>query len=186
MYRCKDSKTLILKELETALGAADWDAADALATRIMGSDKVFLIGVGRVFLSLQAFAKRLGHIGVSAHCVGAVDEPALTPGDMLIVGSGSGESIVPLAIAAKAKTLGAYIAHIGSNPNGAMRAYVDMFVRIPVGTKLGLPDEIRSEQIMSSLFEQSLLLLGDAVCLCISRHSGRDIRTLWERHANLE
>jgi len=59
-------------------------------------------------------------------------------------------------------------------------------VRIPVRSRLELPDEIPSEQLMTSLFEQALLLLGDAVALMIVRRRGLDPTTLWQYHANLE
>ena len=52
--------------------------------------------------------------------------------------------------------------------------------------KLALPDEVPSAQIMSSLFEQSLLLYGDIVALAYSRKKGLDLHALWRRHANLE
>jgi 6-phospho-3-hexuloisomerase len=63
---------------------------------------------------------------------------------------------------------------------------VDLVVRIPCCTKLNLPDEIPSGQPMSSLFEQSLYLLCDIVCLCVIRRKDIDIKTLWDMHANLE
>ena len=62
----------------------------------------------------------------------------------------------------------------------------DHFVRIPVQTKLGLRDEIESIQPMTSLFEQTLLLLGDTICLMIINEKNIDMPTLWEYHANLE
>jgi 6-phospho-3-hexuloisomerase len=179
-------RELILNEIRTALEAADGSTAVKLAERIIASRKVFLIGVGRVFLSLKAFAKRLNHLGIQAYCVGDINEPALTGNDLLIVGSGSGESIVPVAITKKAKELGASIAHLGSNPQSTMKVYTDLFIRIPVATKLGLPGEIQSRQIMSSLFEQSLLLLGDIVCCIIAERKNIMIKNLWECHANLE
>jgi len=182
----KEASRLIMSEVETALSQVDEDQVAALAEMITGSEKVFLVGVGRVLLSLQAFAKRLNHLGIPAFFVGEINEPALTPKDLLIVGSGSGESLFPVAIAKKAKGLGAKVVHIGSNPQSAMAPVADLLVRIPVQTKLGLPDELQSKQIMSSLFEQSLLLLGDAVALMIASEKNLDIKALWRHHANLE
>ena len=40
---------------------------------------------------------------------------------------------------------------------------------------------------MSSLFEQSLLLLGDMIALLIVDKEGiTDLHSLWRKHANLE
>ena len=106
---------------------------------------------------------------------------------LLLVGSGSGESAVPLAIVKIAKRYNAKIAHIGSNPNSSMAEYEDLFVRVPCRTKLNLPGEIASQQPMSSLFEQSLLLLGDTVAMLVMQEKGLDdLHALWKKHANLE
>ena len=90
-------------------------------------------------------------------------------------------------LALVAKKYNAKIAHIGSNANSSMTPYEDLFVRIPCSTKLDLPDEIKSNQVMSSLFEQSLLLLGDMIALLIVDKEGiTDLHSLWRKHANLE
>lgn len=54
---------LILEECRLALSRIDPQAVENLVDAILAADKVFVVGVGRVFLSLQAFAKRLSHPG---------------------------------------------------------------------------------------------------------------------------
>ena len=142
--------------------------------------------MGRVLLSLEAFAKRLAHLGIDAVVVGEITEPAFTDKDLLVVGSGSGESLFPVAIAKKAKSIGGKVVHIGSNENSAMKEVTDLMVRIPVRTKLYKEDEISSEQPMSSLFEQALLLFGDSVSKMIVEEKQIELKQLWKFHANLE
>ena len=176
-----------VKEIEGALDSVDSAHVDKLIEDIYNAEKVFLVGVGRVMLSLEAFAKRLTHLGISAHCVGDITEPAISDKDILIVASGSGESIVPVVIAKKAKEIGVKkIIHIGSNPQGAVRKYADYMVRIPVRTRLYLEDEIESNQIMTSLFEQTLLVFGDVIAKMMVSEKGIDLKKLWRFHANLE
>ena len=177
----------VLDELGRALASVDPDSLERLADEILKAQQVFLIGVGRVMLSLQCICKRLAHLGISAHCVGDITEPAITDKDLLIVASGSGNSLFPVAIAGKAKSqYHCTIVHIGSNPQGEMSKYADFMVRIPVRTKLNLPDEIDSCQPMTSLFEQSLLLLGDIVAKLLVERQNLDMAGLWRTHANLE
>lgn len=176
----------VLAELRATLHQIDPDQLEKLIDLICTSDKVFFVGVGRVMLSLQAMTKRLAHLGIDTHYVGEITEPAIGGNDLLIVGSGSGESLFPVGIAKKAKSLGATIVHIGSNPNGSISAVTDLMVRVPVRTKLNLPDEIDSVQPMTSLFEQSLLLLGDVIAGLIIQKKGLDLKSLWQYHANLE
>ena len=177
---------MILKECGTALRHIDEAETDRLIELINGAQRVFFVGVGRVFLSLEAVAKRLAHCGIDTVCVGQITEPAITEQDILIVASGSGESLIPVAIAKKAKSLGACVVLIGSNPQSTIRDIADHFVRLPVRTKLSLPDEIDSQQPMTSLFEQSLLLYGDMIALTIIQKRGLCLNTLWQYHANLE
>ena len=178
--------TLILDECRTALARIDPTAVDVLLDAMLAADRVFFVGVGRVLLSLEAVAKRLHHLGVDTVVVGQITEPAITGRDLLIVGSGSGESLFPVAVAKKAKAFGAKIAHLGSNPESSLKPVTDIFVRIPVRTKLNHPGEIVSQQPMTSLFEQCLLLFGDSLaCMIISRRQ-LDLASLWQRHANLE
>ncbi len=176
----------IIKELGNTMGSIAADEVLALVGHIQRAEKVFFVGVGRVLLSLEAIAKRLAHLGIKTYIVGQITEPAITDSDLLIVGSGSGESMFPLGIAKKARTLGATVAHIGSNPDSSMRGYNDTFIRIPVQTKLDRPDEVHSIQPMTSLFEQALLLLGDTIALMIIREKNIDMHNLWQFHANLE
>jgi len=177
---------LVLSELRVALGSIKPEEVEQLVSVILSADKVFFVGVGRVMLSLQAMAKRLAHLGIKAHLVGEITEPAITKDDVLIVGSGSGSSIVPLNIAKKAHALGAGIVHIGSNPRSELREMVCLMVRIPVRTKYYLEDEIDSAQPMTSLFEQSLFLLGDIVAMMIIDQQNIEPKDLWQYHANLE
>lgn len=182
----QDTKALVLDEVAAALGAVDSESIEQLIEAVLGARKVFFVGVGRVLLSLEAMAKRWAHLGIDTHVVGEITEPAITAADLLIVGSGSGTTLFPAGIAQKAYALGAKVVHIGSNPNSPLRDIVAFMVRIPVRTKNYLADEIESAQPMTSLFEQSLLLLGDVVAKMLIERQGLDIKGLWQYHANLE
>jgi 6-phospho-3-hexuloisomerase len=179
-------KNIVLEELNRALSQVSDDTVQTLINEITSAEKVFFVGVGRVMLSLQSICKRLAHIGIDTHYVGEITEPALTDKDLLIVGSGSGSTLFPLAIAKKAHQIGARVIHIGSNPNSELKSIVSLMVRIPVQTKYYLEDEIPSEQPMTSLFEQSLLLFGDIVALMIIKQKDLNLKSLWQYHANLE
>lgn len=176
----------IMVECSQALAAIDEDEVERYLEMIQEAKQVFFVGVGRVLLSLQAVAKRYSHLGIATVVVGQITEPAITDKDLLIVGSGSGETLFPVGIAKKAKALGAKVVHIGSNPNNSLLEVTDLFVRIPVESRAKMADEIHSEQPMTSLFEQALLLFGDATTMVLIEQQKIDIETLWQYHANLE
>ncbi len=180
------SVDIVMGELAATLRAINPDEAETFMEAVTGAGKVFCIGVGRVALSLSAMVKRFNHIGIESYMVGDLCEPAATPDDLLIVGSGSGETAVPVAIAKVAKNKGVKIAYIGANPDSSVGRLADLTVRISVSTKLNRPDEIPSRQIMSSLFEQSLLLFADCCALTLATRQNLDLKQLWRKHANLE
>ncbi len=180
------AKDLILDECGRALSAIDFEQICRYLELVEGAEKVFFVGVGRVLLALECIAKRYAHLGIRAVVVGEITEPAITERDVLVVGSGSGETLFPLGIARKAKSLGAKVIHIGSNPNSSMREVEDLFVRIPVESRAKASDEIRSGQPMTSLFEQSLLLFGDATACMLVKKKNINLSELWQYHANLE
>lgn len=182
----KTATEMILSECREAMLKVDERKIEEFISMISSADKVFFIGVGRVKLEMEAFAKRMAHLGIKTHIVGDINEPAMTTNDILIVGSGSGESLIPVAIAQKAKNIGGKVIHIGSNPNSTLAPITDLMIRIPVQTKLYLPDEIVSKQPMSSLFEQVLLLWGDAVACMLVERKKINLKDLWHCHANLE
>ena len=176
----------IITECKLGLSSIEEKDTMKLIDAILSSKKVFFVGVGRVLLALEAICKRFNHLGIESYYVGAINEPAITSEDLLIVASGSGESLFPVAIAQKAKTFGAKIALISSNPDSTISKIADIFVRIPVQSKLALPEEIKSIQPMTSLFEQLILLYGDTLSKMIIEKKHLALDTLWEYHANLE
>ncbi len=182
----KETMETVLDEIKRALYSIHDESVEEFLTKLLLAEKVFVIGVGRVFLSLQSMVKRLAHLGIDAHYVGEITEPPITGRDMLIVGSGSGASIFPLVIAKKARSIGAFIVHIGSNPDSELKPITDLMIRIPVRTKLRLEDEIDSCQPMTSLFEQAVMLFGDMACKMIIERKKLDMCELVMKHANLE
>ena len=86
----KEMHDVIIEECGRALDAIDADDVLRYIGMIQSAEKVFFVGVGRVLLSLEAMAKRYAHLGIRAVIVGEITEPAITPRDVLVVGSGSG------------------------------------------------------------------------------------------------
>jgi len=182
-----EKRQLVLDELSAALAGIDPEAIGKLIDALDAAEKVFFIGVGRVMLSLQAIAKRLKHIGYDTWVVGETTEPPITERDLLIVGSGSGSTLVPSGIAKKAKGFGATIAHIGCVPDNPITPITDIFVRVPCKNKKVMDDVVPSRQPMTTLFEQCVLLLGDIITVMILEKRGVVVNEdMWCEHANLE
>ncbi|WP_392558871.1 6-phospho-3-hexuloisomerase [Orbus mooreae] len=174
----------IVQELDAVLSSIDAEQINQLISQLLTAEKVFIIGVGRVYVSLSAMAKRLNHLGIKTWMVGDINEPPITDKDLLLVGSGSGESLFPKNIALCAKKYNAKIAHLTSSPQSTIAQMADVVVDFHCNSKSG--NGIATIQPMTTLFEQSLLLFGDLICLELVRQKGLTLEEVAKNHANLE
>ena len=176
----------ICSEVSSVLEAVREDEVESFVREILKAEKVFVMGAGRVGLILSTFAKRLNHIRVNAFVVGESTNPDASSKDLLIAGSGSGETATTITIATLAKKRSARVALITVHPDSTLGKLADLVLLLPAPTKLRRPGEIPSEQPMSNLFEQSLLILCDALTIMIQKEKGIREEEMWQRHANLE
>jgi 6-phospho-3-hexuloisomerase len=71
-------------------------------------------------MMIRGLAKRLMHLGFNAYVIGETITPAIEPGDLLIIDSGSGESGTLIVMANKAKKAGAKLALITIYPDSTI------------------------------------------------------------------
>jgi 6-phospho-3-hexuloisomerase len=176
----------IVRELQRAAGELDGEQEERLAEAILASRRVFLAGAGRSGLMARAFAMRLMHLGMDAYVVGETITPGIAEGDILIIGSGSGETRTLVAMAEKAKQLQASVAVLTLAPESAIGRLADLIVRLPGVSKEQSGDDRASRQPMGSLFEQTLLVQFDAVILRLMEKLAQGTGTMFKQHANLE
>ena len=186
MLDYKDTSGRIVGEIGAVVKQVDPREAERLAAELMTAEKVFLMAVGRVFLSLQCLGKRLGHLGMDCQVVGAVNEKPIGSKDLLLIASGSGESKLPAEIARIAKSKGAKLGLITSAKTSTIKSISDFAVHLPCPTKTDANAGFSSIQPMSALFDQCLHVFGDAVALMIQDARGLKKEELWRYHANLE
>lgn len=178
---------IILRELSDAFDALDEAQVERLIDELLKPGRrVLCVGLGRVLISMKAWVKRLRHMNIDLNYVGAESEEPIGKGDLLIVASASGESLFPVAIAKKAKQLGATVLYLGCTPTSSADELADLHVLLRGRTKFTPADDPVSIQPMSTLFEQQLYLLCDMITLEIMDRLGWDEKTVKERHANLE
>ena len=180
------TKNDVCKEIELSLSKIGEKEIEDFINLILRNDKVFVIGVGRVMLMLQAFAKRLKHLGLDSYVVGETTTPGIKKGDLLVTASGSGETLTTVNIARLAKKHQAKVALITSSSRSTLKELADASLRIPCPTKLHLPGEIPSKQPMTNLFEQCLLIFGDCISMMIQKKLNISGEKMWKTHANLE
>ncbi|PRY67897.1 6-phospho-3-hexuloisomerase [Glaciihabitans tibetensis] len=171
--------------VESFTGADAAAALDAAAQHIGSAPRVFLLGAGRSGLALQMTAMRLMHLGLTVHVVGEVTTPAIARGDVLVAASGSGATAGILRSAQTAVDVGATIVCLTTDPQSALAELAAVTVVVPAAQKQDHGGTL-SVQYAGGLFEQAVVLIGDAIFHSLWKASGASADELWPRHANLE
>jgi 6-phospho-3-hexuloisomerase len=130
-------------------------------------------------------AMRLMHLGLTVHVAGEVTAPAIGAGDLLLVASGSGTTAGAVHAAEVARKAGANVLLLTTAPASKLGVLAQSLIVIPAATKQD-HGGTRSAQYAGALFEQSVLLLTDAMFQAMWRERGESAEELWKRHANLE
>ncbi|MCI4659507.1 6-phospho-3-hexuloisomerase [Cryobacterium zhongshanensis] len=161
------------------------DDLDRAADRVRAAERVFVLGAGRSGLALRMTAMRLMHLGLAVHVVGDATTPAITEKDVLVVASGSGTTTGIVRAASTAAGVGAGVVAITTDRTSPLGELADVVIVIPAATKQDHAGLI-SAQYSGGLFEQSLVLVGEALFDALWKDSGATAEELWPRHANLE
>ena len=152
---------------------------------IQHADRIFIIGAGRTGLALKSAAMRLMHLGFTVYVAGEIITPAIKEGDLLIAGSGSGTTNSIVSAAEKAVKAGAQVVSLSTTAESPLSKLSDLVAIIPAAQKQDHGSAL-SKQYAGSLFEQSVLLLTDAIIQTLWSLDGTPAEELWKRHANLE
>lgn len=172
----------LLNELSDTLPLINENQFNALQNEMLSANKVIVVGVGRVMLSLKAWVKRFKHLGIDINYFGSETEDRIGTSDLVIIGSSSGETLIPKEIAIKAKAAGARVFYIGSNLESSVSKVSDNQLYLVSKTN----DGYDSKQPMSTLFEQQLYLLGDILTASIMDKKSLKENDVILKHANLE
>ena len=170
---------VILNELNTAAACISGDAIHRCAQKIAAHERIFVYGAGRSGLMLKALAMRLMQLGKAVYVVGETVTPAIRENDLLITASASGSthSVCHYAAAALREKADLLVITAQTSSPLAQISAPDLIIAAP--DKHHLP---QSGQLMGSLFEQMLLLAGDAIAMILADNR----ETLSRNHANLE
>ena len=186
MNNYKELSKKIASEIGEVLSRVEPSEVELLIEEILKAEKIFIFGVGRVFLALKCFGKRLAQTGFDCQVVGSITEKPITAKDLIIIASGSGESKLPVEIARIAKSKGARLGLITSAGESTLKKMADFAVHLPCPTKVDAKTGVRTIQAMTVLFDQSLHIFGDVVSMLLQERKGIKNEDMWKFHANLE
>ncbi len=182
----KKNINIILSETTDVLNKVQESQVNDFINEIISANKIIVHGAGRVGYAIRGFGMRLGHLGYNAHTLGDSVVPSIKTGDLLIIASGSGETQTVYDIAAIGKKNNVKIAVITGNPESRIGQLADCIITMKAPSKTSVVQGLKSIQPMSTLNEQCLQLLFDAIVLEIMDKTNQTNEDLWNRHSNLE
>lgn len=176
----------IIDELQRSISQINEEEAERMVELLLQSGKVFVAGAGRSGLMGRAFAMRLMHAGKEAYVVGETVTPGIEKGDVLVLGSGSGETKGLISMAEKAKEIGAEVVAVTITPDSTIGRLASYTVKLPGSPKDQASGSYSTIQPMASLFEQTMLVFFDAIILRMMEKTGQTTKQMFGKHANLE
>ena len=152
----------ILQELQECLSSGSTAEFAMIGQLIDQAEKIFVAGMGRTGYVMKGFTMRLEQAGYEAYWIGDTNTPAAGKGDLLILGSGSGETETLKVYAKKAKELQIPIIVFTTCRESSLHADAAVAVVINADAKFKEDTEKKSVQPMGSLFEEALFISRDS------------------------
>jgi len=178
----------VLAEVATCVCQASGESVAQAGALIEVAPRIFVAGAGRSGLCMRAMGMRLMHLGKTVYVVSETTTPSIAAEDLLILGSGSGQTASLLVIAEQARRQGAKTLLFTADATSPLADLADHRVVIPTPPLKNVKGGrgLMSVQPLGTLFEQSLLILCDSLILGLMQRIGAGAAQMLERHANLE
>ena len=196
---------LFMEQMATSIRktVAMLDKADTSAffQRMLSAKRVYVAGAGRSGLIARAFAMRMLHLGFEVYVVGETITPALQPGDLLVVFSGSGETHSMVTFSGTVKDLGGIVCLITASSDSKMSRIADCVVNLGdlTGYYRGDTSTFEERQMtgqyrsaapafapLGTMFETLALIFSDAVISALMEAKKEGAGELKGRLANVE
>ena len=173
----------IQKKINQILDKVSTDVVNKIKKLFFKSNRIFVYGAGRSGLVAKAFAIRLVHLGYQTFVIGETITAPVAKGDLVVIVSGSGETIPAVMTAEIAHNLGAKVVSITAKKRSEIAKYADTTLFISASCN---EEDRKKYAPLGTLFEASVWILLDGIIadLLESKHeTEEDMRS---RHATLE
>ena len=154
-----------------------------IMTLFFDANRIFVYGAGRSGLVARAFAIRLVHLGFQTFVIGETIGAPIKKGDLVILVSGSGETIPTVMTAEISRNISAEVIVITTEKQSKITQYADVVIVLssddddPQRTKLAP---------LGTLFEASAWIFLDGLVAELMETKGETETSMRLRHATLE
>jgi len=185
----------LTQKIEEQLRAIDQKSIDQFVESLINTKRIFIVGAGRSGLVAKAFGMRLMHLGFTVYVVGEVITPAINKDDLLIIVSGSGQTLSPIVAARIAKEKGVKIVSITSNPDSDIGKISEVVVQIKGRRPEDAKRDYEARQLLGNhepltplgtLFELSAMVFLDSIIDELMLRYKKSEDELRKLHADLE
>lgn len=178
-----ESIEYIQNKIKDILSNVNQDNIEKVKNLFFQTNRIFVYGAGRSGLVAKAFAIRLIHLGFQAFVIGETITAPVKKGDLVIIVSGSGETIPAIMTAEIAHKIGSKVVSITGKKDSEIARFADVTLYIAFSC-----DEAKRKKFapLGTLFEASVWILFDGFVadLLHSKKETEDI--MRSRHATLE
>lgn len=174
----------IMEEITEVMKNFDEEQLEAAMALFDKDTSIFVDGEGRSGFQARGFAMRLMHIGYRPYVMGETVTPALKKEEVFLAISGSGSTKNTVSNAKAAKKIGLKIIAVTSKSESELAQIADCVIRVP--GRIKGDNGVASIQLLSSLFDQSVHIVLDELCLLLSRRDHITDETAAQNHINVE
>jgi len=178
-----ESIDYIQRKVKDILDKISQDDIDEVKRLFFSSNRIFVYGAGRSGLVAKAFAIRLVHLGFQTFVIGETITAPVQRGDLVIIVSGSGETIPAVMTAEIAHNIGAKVVSITGKKKSEIAKYADITLYLSVACK---DVERKKYAPLGTLFEASVWILLDGIIADLLESKNETEATMRRRHATLE
>jgi 6-phospho-3-hexuloisomerase len=175
--------TEIVAHLKEFHDSFDQNLVQKIVSLILSSNQVFSYGAGRSGLIARCFAQRMMHLGLRSFQLGETITPSLNSSDVLLVVSGSGETLSSVTFIKEAKKVGARTIALTSKNESRVAKSADFIVMVPGKTKT---DKYDTAAPFTSLFDVSALVFLDSLASELMKRLKVTEDDILRRHATIE
>jgi 6-phospho 3-hexuloisomerase len=178
-----ESIEYIEKKIHDILKQVSIEDIEKVKELFFKSNHIFVYGAGRSGLVAKAFAIRLVHLGFQAFVIGETITVPVQKGDLVVIVSGSGETIPAVMTAEIAYDLGANVVSI----TGKKKSDIDKYATVTLFISASCNEEARKKFApLGTLFEATVWILLDGLVADLLKSKHETEETMRKRHATLE
>jgi len=170
-------------KVKDILSKISQDDIDKVKKLFFDSNRIFVYGAGRSGLVAKAFAIRLVHLGFQTFVIGETITAPVQKGDLVVIVSGSGETIPAVMTADIAHNLGARVISITGKKKSEVAKYADITLYISASCN---DIERKKYAPLGTLFEASVWILLDGLIADLLESKNETEENMRRRHATLE